>query len=196
MRRTLPRAIDEAIHAISGDVGNPRSFDALDTLLNMQAYRLSYWRVASEEINYRRFFDINNLAAIRMEVPAVFEETHRLIFELIAAKAVDGLRIDHVDGLWLPRDYLEKLQQHAAKALGAPEGSNPLHLLVEKILLGDERLREDWPVHGTTGYDFVNEVTGLFVDPAAEKTFTETYQKFIDDEPRFDDTAYQVQRNW
>lgn len=172
----LPGAIDEAMRAISGDVGNPRSFDALDELLNLQAYRLSYWRVASEEINFRRFFDINNLAAIRMELPAVFEATHRLIFELIEKGAVNGLRIDHVDGLWLPRDYLEKLQQRAAKMTGAPEGGNPLYLLVEKILLGDERLREDWPVHGTTGYDFVNEVTGLLVDSATEKTFTETYK--------------------
>ncbi len=186
----LPQAIGEAMHAISGDVGNPRSFDALDELLTMQPYRLSYWRVASEEINYRRFFDINNLAAIRMELPAVFEATHRFIFELIEKGAINGLRIDHVDGLWLPRDYLEKLQQHTSKALNAPEGSKPLYLLVEKILLGDEKLREDWPVHGTTGYDFVNEVTGLFVDSAAEKTYTETYEKFIKDELRFEDIAY------
>ncbi|HWB58888.1 MAG TPA: malto-oligosyltrehalose synthase [Chthoniobacteraceae bacterium] len=187
----LPEAIAEVMHAISGTPGSPRSFDALDELLNMQAYRLSFWRVASEEINYRRFFDINELAAIRMELPEVFEATHRLIFELVAKGALDGLRIDHVDGLWLPRDYLEKLQQHAAKALGAAEGSNPLYLLVEKILLGDERLREDWPVHGTTGYDFVDDVTGLFVDGAAEKTFTETYDRFIADETHFDEIAYQ-----
>ena len=187
----LPRGIDDAMRAISGDAGNPRSFDAFDELLNMQPYRLSYWRVASEEINYRRFFDINELAAIHMEIPEVFEATHRLIFELIATGAVGGLRIDHVDGLWLPADYLEKLQQRAAKALGMPEGSNPLYLLVEKILLGDERLREDWLVHGTTGYDFTNEVTGLLVDPGAEKAFTETYEKFIDDEPRFGEIAYQ-----
>jgi len=95
-----------------------------------------------------------------------------------------------VDGLWLPRDYLEKLQEGAAKVLGRAEGSNPLYLLVEKILLGDERLRDDWPVHGTTGYDFTNEVTGLFVDPAAEKSMTETYDRFINGEPRFDDIAY------
>src|SRR6202453_2069849 len=190
----LPRAIGEAMHAISGDVGNPRSFDALDELVNMQPYRLSYWRVASEEINYRRFFDINNLAAIRMELPAVFEATHRFIFELIEKGAINGLRIDHVDGLWLPRDYLEKLQRRTAKALGTPEGSNPLYLLVEKILLGEEHLREDWPVHGTTGYDFVNEVTGLFIDSAAEKAFTETYEKFIDDELHFDEIAWHKKR--
>lgn len=191
----LPLAIEDAMRAIAGEAGDPRSFDAFDELLNMQAYRLSYWRVASEEINYRRFFDINNLAAIRMELPVVFEATHRFIFELIEKGAVNGLRIDHVDGLWLPRDYLEKLQQHAARALNAPEGSNPLYLLVEKILLGDERLREDWPVHGTTGYDFANEVTGLFIDPAAEKAFTETYGKFIDDEQRFDQIAYDKKRS-
>jgi (1->4)-alpha-D-glucan 1-alpha-D-glucosylmutase len=190
----LPQAIHDAMHAIAGDVGNPRSFDALDDLLIMQPYRLSYWRVASEEINYRRFFDINNLAAIRMELPVVFEATHHFIFELIEKGAINGLRIDHVDGLWLPRDYLEKLQQRTAKVLGVSEMDNPLYLLVEKILLGDEKLREDWPVHGTTGYDFVNEVTGLLVDPAAERVFTEMYGKFIDDELHFDEIAYHKKR--
>lgn len=184
-------AIDESMRAISGTVGNARSFDALDQLLNAQAYRLSYWRVASEEINYRRFFDINSLAAIKMELPDVFEATHRLVFELIRTGAVQGLRIDHVDGLWIPREYLGKLQQHAAKALELPEGSNPLYLLVEKILLGDERLRDDWPVHGTTGYDFTNEATGLLVDAASEKAFTEAYVKFTGITAPFDEIAYE-----
>lgn len=190
----LPQAIGEAMRAIEGTVGNPRSFDALDELLKAQCYRLSYWRVASEEINYRRFFDINTLAAIRMELPPVFDAAHRFIFELIEKGAVNGLRIDHVDGLWLPRDYLEKLQHRACKALGAQEGSNPLYLLVEKILLGDERLRGDWPVHGTTGYDFTNEATGLFVDGAEEHAFSMAYEKFIGDELHFDGIAYDRKR--
>ncbi|MGB8352915.1 MAG: malto-oligosyltrehalose synthase [Chthoniobacteraceae bacterium] len=183
--------IGESVRAISGTAGNPRSFDALDAILNAQHYRLSYWRVAAEEINYRRFFDINNLAAIRMELPEVFDSTHRFIFDLVESGAINGVRIDHVDGLWLPREYLEKLQQRATKILNAPEGSTPLYLLVEKILLGDERLRGDWPVHGTTGYDFVNEVTGLLVDSAPEKSFTETYAKFTGITQRFDEIAWQ-----
>lgn len=183
-------AIEHSMRRMEGTAGDPRSFDEFDQLLNAQAYRLSYWRVASEEINYRRFFDINTLAAIRMEAADVFEATHRLVFELIASGAIDGLRIDHVDGLWNPREYLEKLQSRSAEVLGTPPGSNPLYLLVEKILLGSERLRPDWPVHGTTGYDFVNEVTGLFVDPNAEKSFSETYQKFIGATQRFNDIAY------
>jgi len=184
-------AINDSMRAIEGTPGESPSFDAFDELLNAQAYRLSYWRVASEEINYRRFFDINNLAAIRMESKDVFEATHRFIFELIESGAVNGLRIDHVDGLWHPRKYLEEIQQRSVVMLKAPEKSNPLYLLVEKILLGDERLRADWPVHGTTGYDFVNEVTGLLVDPAAEKAFSETYQKFTGDAMRFEEIVYQ-----
>src|SRR5439155_20908259 len=118
--------IHETMREIEGCVGDPRSFDVFDELLNAQAYRLCFWRVAAEEINYRRFFDINELAAIRMELPDVFDATHRLVFELIENGSIDGLRIDHVDGLWHPRAYLEKLQLRAARMLNDPANDCPL----------------------------------------------------------------------
>ena len=184
----VANAIEQALNALRGRVGDARSFDALDSILNAQCYRLSYWRVASEEINYRRFFDINNLAAIRMELPEVFTAAHQLVFELLRIGAVTGLRIDHVDGLLNPREYLEQLQARSAELLG---GERPLYLLVEKILVGTERLRSDWPVHGTTGYDFTNQVTALLIDRAAEKSVTETYRRFLGAMPRFADLVYQ-----
>src|SRR5262249_57252505 len=98
--------IDRSIDRLNGTAGQPRSFDALDRLLNAQSYRLAHWRVASEEINYRRFFDVNQLAALRVEDPSVFDEVHRFLFDLVDRGAVTGLRIDHVDGLFDPRDYL------------------------------------------------------------------------------------------
>jgi (1->4)-alpha-D-glucan 1-alpha-D-glucosylmutase len=114
----VQQAIEKALVQINGEPGDPRSFDALDQLLNAQSYRLAFWRVAAEEINYRRFFDVNDLAAIRVELPEVFDAIHRLVLELVNAGAVTGLRIDHPDGLYLPREYFEKLQQRCAKALG------------------------------------------------------------------------------
>src|SRR5207249_11608968 len=107
----VQRAIEKAVETINGHVGDPRSFDRLDELLNAQSYRLAFWRVAAEEINYRRFFDVNELAAIRVELPEVFDTIHRLALEFVKAGAVTGLRIDHPDGLCLPREYFEKLQR-------------------------------------------------------------------------------------
>ncbi len=113
----VQQAIEKALAQINGEPGDPRSFDALDELLNAQSYRLAFWRVAAEEINYRRFFDVNDLAAIRVELPKVFDAVHRLALDLVSTGAVTGLRIDHPDGLYLPREYFEKLQQRCAKAL-------------------------------------------------------------------------------
>ena len=138
----VQKAIEKALTMINGTPGDPRSFDALDALLNDQSYRLAFWRVAAEEINYRRFFDINDLAAIRMELPEVFDETHRLLLELVATGAVTGLRIDHPDGLYLPNEYFEKLQRRAAEALRrfrCREDGRAIYLVVEKILSGNER---------------------------------------------------------
>src|SRR2546425_7870165 len=153
--------IDSTIRRVNGVAGQPRSFDLLDQLLNEQSYRLAHWRVASEEINYRRFFDVNQLAALRMEDPAVFEEVHRVVFELVQRGAATGLRVDHVDGLYAPGDYLERLQARAA-ALLASDVERPLFLVVEKILGTGEQLPSEWPVHGTTGYEFAACVNGLF----------------------------------
>ncbi len=128
----------------------------LTELVDRQWYRLAHWRVADEELNYRRFFDIDTLAAVRVEDPAVFEATHRLLLELVAAGDLDGLRIDHPDGLADPADYLARL----ADATGG------LWVVVEKILEGSESLPEDWRCAGTTGYDALQRLGGLFVDPA------------------------------
>jgi (1->4)-alpha-D-glucan 1-alpha-D-glucosylmutase len=177
----VQHAIEKALARINGEPGAPRSFDALDELLNAQSYRLAYWRVAAEEINYRRFFDVNDLAAIRVELPKVFDAVHRLVLELVRTRAVTGLRIDHPDGLYLPREYFEKLQQRCAKALAIPlpKDGRAIYMVAEKILTGPETLRKDWPVHGTTGYDFASQVAQLLVDSSAETAITKTFHRFI-----------------
>src|SRR5213075_1563370 len=177
----VQHAIENALARINREPGDPRSFDALDELLNAQSYRLAFWRVAAEEINYRRFFDVNDLAAIRVELPKVFDATHRLLLELVRTRAVTGLRIDHPDGLYLPREYFEKLQQRCAKALGTalPKDGRAIYLVAEKILTASETLRKDWHVHGTTGYDFTNQAAQLLVDSSAETEITKTFHRFI-----------------
>ena len=177
----VQRAIERALLQINGKRGDPRSFDKLDELLNAQSYRLAFWRVAAEEINYRRFFDVNDLAAIRVELPKVFDAVHRLVLELVSTGAVTGLRIDHPDGLYLPREYFVKLQQRSAKALGTalPRDGRAIYMLAEKILTSSETLRKDWSVHGTTGYDFANHVMQLLVDSSAETAITKTFHRFI-----------------
>lgn len=157
--------------------------DLLDDLLNRQHYRLAWWRVASEEINYRRFFDITSLAALSMERPEVFEATHKLVFRLLSEGKIAGLRIDHPDGLKNPREYLHRLQQHFDPA--------PLYVVVEKILAFGERLPSDWPCNGTSGYDFLAMANELFVDGANEEPFTDLYQKLAGDNEPFDELCYQ-----
>src|SRR5436189_5188510 len=177
----VQQAIEKALVQINGEPGDPRSFDALDQLLNAQSYRLAFWRVAAEEINYRRFFDVNDLAAIRVELPKVFDAIHRLVLELLNAGAVTGLRIDHPDGLYLPREYFEKLQQRCAKALRVPlpKDGRAIYLIVEKILTGEEQLPQNWRVHGTTGYGFANQVAGVLVDHNAEGAISKIFKRFI-----------------
>jgi (1->4)-alpha-D-glucan 1-alpha-D-glucosylmutase len=170
--------IRRAVMTLNGSRGDARSFDRLDELLSVQPYRLAYWRVAAEEINYRRFFDINELAALRMEDPEVFERTHAFAFELLREGAIDGLRIDHVDGLYDPGDYLERLQARAREV--RPDlftGDRRLYLVVEKILGLDEWLPA-WPVEGTTGYEFLVRVNGLFVDAGHERAVSEAFERF------------------
>jgi (1->4)-alpha-D-glucan 1-alpha-D-glucosylmutase len=189
-------AVEQAVAQINGTPGEPRSFDALDELLNDQSYRLAFWRVAAEEINYRRFFDVNDLAAIRMELPEVFDATHQLLLELIGAGAVTGVRVDHPDGLYLPREYFEKLQRRSAAALGAPlpPDGRAIHLVVEKILSGNETLRHDWSVHGTTGYEFGKLVANVLVDSSAEQSITKTFQRFIGHSMHFGHLVYAKKR--
>ncbi len=127
--------------------------DALDALLQRQNYRLAFWRTASEEGQYRRFFDINELVGIRVEDDAVFADSHRLILRWIREGIIDGLRVDHVDGLRDPLAYLLRLE----------EARTGVWALVEKILARGEELPSDWPVAGTTGYDWLNIAGGLFI---------------------------------
>ena len=188
----VQQAIEKALARINGEPGDPRSFDALDELLNAQSYRLAFWRVAAEEINYRRFFDVNDLAAIRVELPKVFDAVHRLLLELMQAGAVTGLRIDHPDGLYLPREYFEKLQQRCTKALAIalPQDGRAIYMVAEKILTDAETLRKDWLVHGTTGYDFANQVMQLLVDSSAETAITKTFHRFIGHSLHFGHLVY------
>ena len=252
--------IEAEVGRLNGKAGDPRSFDALDQLLQIQPYRLTFWRVASEEINYRRFFDINTLAALQMENPRVFAETHRLIFRLVRDGKLTGLRIDHPDGLWDPDQYFRRLQaayRHVVAARGAagaggaavnggtvgaapvddrpftaedvaawdrqltgagdapeplvpgwrprparppaeraadggmPRPDHPFYVVAEKILAKDEPLPEEWAIDGTTGYDFLNVLGGIFVDGGARRRFDELYARFIDDRIDFNDLVYE-----
>jgi (1->4)-alpha-D-glucan 1-alpha-D-glucosylmutase len=197
--------VEEAIRRCNGTPGEARSFDTLHRLLEAQAYRLAYWRVSADEINYRRFFDINDLAGLRMENPQVFAATHRTIRRLLAEGSVAGLRVDHPDGLLNPVQYFTRLQMlYAASQCigGEPAGQlaengieagvqelfgqhdwfnrqAPLYVLVEKILQPGEHLSAQWPVSGTVGYDFVRLVSGIFVDRRHERAFSLLYRRFV-----------------
>jgi (1->4)-alpha-D-glucan 1-alpha-D-glucosylmutase len=182
--------VERAVEAFNGRKGDPRSFDALDDLLAAQPYRLAFWRVAAEEINYRRFFDINELAAIRMEDTSVFDRVHAFVFDLLARGAIDGFRIDHVDGLFDPGDYLARVQARARELrpdLYSEE--RPLYVLVEKILGADEAL-PTWPVAGTTGYDFLILLNGIFVDQRNGDAISSIYETFTRMRVPFEELAY------
>jgi (1->4)-alpha-D-glucan 1-alpha-D-glucosylmutase len=155
-------ALDAEIVALNRDP------DALDVLLSEQNYRLAYWRTAAEEISYRRFFDIQSLAGLRVEEADVFADTHRLILKLVAAGTVDGLRVDHVDGLADPEGYLNRLR----------EATGGGYVVVEKILAADEELPGSWATAGTSGYDFLNSAGQIMVDPAGEAALRDGYARF------------------
>ncbi|MBZ5664524.1 MAG: malto-oligosyltrehalose synthase [Acidobacteriia bacterium] len=167
------------VEVLNGKAGDPQTFDALHELIKAQAYRLAQWRVAADDINYRRFFDVNELAALCMDNDAVFAKTHRFVIELAAQGKVDGFRIDHPDGLYDPKKYLDQLQGELKTATATGNGAgHPVYIVVEKILTGEERLRPDWPIHGTTGYEFANLVNGLFVDARAASKMERIYRSF------------------
>ncbi len=202
-------AVHAAIIEINGEKGSPRSFDRLEELLGEQAYRLCFWRVAADEINYRRFFDINELAALRVEERPVFTAVHEVIFRMIKRGAITGLRIDHVDGLFNPEKYLGDLQRACLSAMKkvrremgngasqtqrAEQSNKPFYIVVEKILEHGERLRTDWPVHGTTGYEFMNLLNSIFVDSSNRRKFEELYGGFIGEMRRFGDVVYESKK--
>jgi (1->4)-alpha-D-glucan 1-alpha-D-glucosylmutase len=254
------------VQEINGTPDDPSSYDALDKFLDAQVYRLSHWKAAADEINYRRFFDINELAAVCMETLEVFAESHRLVFELLVRGDVDGLRVDHIDGLYDPTDYLQRLQRGYLAALGkalyeggrgksnwgsmkdedrktpasdpsspiphpsslipdpsslipppsappawceiepvflakiaemtlASRAALPLYVIVEKILGCEETLPEKWLLAGTTGYDFLNSVAGLFVEPSGLAELTNIYSRFIDRRVDFKEEVRQSKRS-
>jgi (1->4)-alpha-D-glucan 1-alpha-D-glucosylmutase len=216
--------IDRNIELFNGTPGEPASFDLLDGLLAQQVYRLSHWRVATEEINYRRFFDINDLGAIRMEDPHVFRTTHRLIFDLVRERKVTGLRVDHADGLYNPSEYFRRLQGGCflQACLGALAGEtqagdeqeeletriwsnyhdilavNPqfksFFIIGEKILLKGEKLPDEWPIFSDTGYVFVNLVNGLFVDTGNARAFDAIYSRFTKLHMNFPEVVYEKKK--
>jgi (1->4)-alpha-D-glucan 1-alpha-D-glucosylmutase len=219
--------IEQNITQFNGRPGEARSFDLLDLLLEHQCYRLAFWRVAPDEINYRRFFDINELAALSMERAEVFEASHGLILRLLAEGKLDGLRIDHPDGLYDPAQYFRRLQEHyllaCAQKVFADEYAGrgldwkdvqgplrealdlggdglvaqpvkpgpPLYVVVEKILAAGEALVETWAVCGTSGYDILNQINGLFVDGENAQAFNRLYEGWIQDEARHPEVVYQ-----
>jgi (1->4)-alpha-D-glucan 1-alpha-D-glucosylmutase len=209
-------AVHEALSRINGAKGKPESFDLLEELLGEQVYRLSFWRVASDEINYRRFFDINELAAVRVEARPVFTAVHEVVFRLLRQGLVTGLRVDHVDGLLDPFKYLADLQRETTAAArrtrkdgpgagdaedGArgearsdAQASLPFYVVVEKILGHDELMRREWPSQGTTGYDFLNLLNGVFVETTNAQAFHELYAEFTGERVRFSDLLYECKR--
>ena len=212
--------VDENVCFFNGTKGDPRSFDLLDALLADQAYRLAYWRVAAEEINYRHFFDINELVALRAEDLAVFAATHHLVLRLFAEGQVTGLRIDHIDGLYDPAAYLQRLQRAClalragallpAHLSAAPQADPhvgevlaridlvpsdlPCYVVMEKVLSAGERLPAHWPVDGTSGYDFLRVLNGIFVDRDNEKRLTDIYTHFTRTRVEFSELVYESKK--
>jgi len=152
----------------------------LDALLSCQVYSLHHWKTALKQINYRRFFDIIDLIGVRNEDSTVFEATHQLIFRLLQEGKIAGVRVDHIDGLNQPEVYLEKLRNIQADA----------YVVVEKILGEDEQLPNTWPVQGTTGYDFLNQLNSIFVEKIAEENFIKLYQRFTKRRESFGEILY------
>ena len=177
--------IDAAIRDVNGEVGRPESFNALHELLEVQAYRLSYWRTASHQINYRRFFDVNGLAGLRVEDPGVFDATHALLGKLIERGSVQAVRIDHPDGLFDPARYFDMLQGL---------GNGELYVLAEKILSSQESLPARWAVAGTTGYSFLNELNGLFISRTDARRMLSTYAKLTGQIEPFEDVRCESKR--
>lgn len=186
----LRAMLDSHLEKLNGRKGDPSSFDPLDRILENQHYRLARWKTGIYAINYRRFFAIDTLVGLRMENPEVFNASHGLLALLLRGNKVTGLRIDHIDGLWDPQEYLERLQ--ALKP--ADPNEKPLYVVVEKILEPGETLPESWPIHGTTGYEFITQCAGLLTRAASEKEFTVIYREFTGEAQSFEDLVYEKKR--
>ncbi|MDJ0736351.1 MAG: malto-oligosyltrehalose synthase [Nostocaceae cyanobacterium] len=161
--------IEQNIKIFNGNPGEPESFDLLEKLLAQQFFRLSYWKVGNEELNYRRFFTVNDLISLRIEEEAVFDNTHKLILQLVEEDKIQGLRIDHIDGLYDPAQYLTRLRNNAEET----------YIIVEKILEIGEELPINWSIQGTSGYDFLAQVNYLLCQQSGEEEFNTIYQRFL-----------------
>lgn len=210
----IAKFVDENVTIINGVKGDTKSFDLLDELLSRQVYRLAYWRVAADEINYRRFFDINSFGAIRVENPDVFWGIHGLVLRLIKEGKVTGLRVDHPDGLYNPTEYFAQLQRECLYLLtgGTQPGQAEVlqagadhheqqekatlsfYVIGEKILMKGEKVPDEWPVSGTTGYAFMNKLNGIFVDADAAKKFTRIYTDFTGSRSTFQEIVYEKKK--
>lgn len=173
--------IDENIQVFNGEPGNSESFNLLDRLLSEQFYRLSYWKVGAEEINYRRFFTVNELISVKVEELKVFQNTHDLIFKLVQEGKFTGLRIDHIDGLYNPTEYLERLCDRLGDT----------YITVEKILQLGENLPDDWPIQGTSGYDYLNYINGIFCQTESRDQFQKIYYESTGCGASFEDIVTQ-----
>jgi len=185
--------VEENVGEINGKEEDPASFGFLQRLLAEQNYKLAFWQNLNESINYRRFFTIAELVGVRVEDPFVFEATHGYILRLVSKNPYAGLRVDHIDGLRDPLAYLNKLQERLASDEARKETSS--YVLVEKILARHEALPDDWPVSGTTGYDYLNEANGLFVEPKGARRMEEIYSTFIGRQQNFVDVVYQKKKS-
>ena len=182
----LQKLLHAALTTFNGVPGNPPSFEHLHALLERQHYRLAYWKVGAHEVNYRRFFAIDTLIGLKMEDAKVFNATHKLLAELIEKGVIDGIRLDHIDGLWNPLQYLDRLRR-----LIQQSKSNTLYTIVEKILAVDESLPASWPVHGTSGYEFAASLIELFLHRQDEPAWTAIYQNFTGDSATSIDETYE-----
>ena len=184
--------IDANLKTFNGNKGDPGSFDLLDNLLFKQPYRLAFWQVALEMINYRRFFSINDLIGIRIEDPEVFEAfEHGLLYDLIKKGEVTGLRVDHIDGLYDPLQYLERLKSGFYKGDSKHAGGDDYYIVVEKILGQDETLPPEWPVSGSTGYDYTNVVNGLFIEEQGFEKLQAVFSSLTSLAPAAADMVYE-----
>lgn len=187
-------ALLQKIALFNGKKGAPTSFGLMHNLLEQQVFRLAYWKTAREHFNYRRFFDISDLIGVRIEESQVFEATHSLIFRLVRESKVSGLRIDHIDGLNDPLQYLLRLQQHIVPETEQAGIFPRFYVVVEKVLTSDEVLPPEWPVFGTTGYDFAKMVNILFVDSSGTQALDEIYFHFTDSRVPLDSIVYEKKK--
>jgi (1->4)-alpha-D-glucan 1-alpha-D-glucosylmutase len=189
----VKRFVDANVRLFNGRKGIPSTFLLLDQLLNDQAYELAFWRTANEEINYRRFFTISDLVGVRADDPLTFDAGHSVVLRLAAKGLVTGFRIDHIDGLRDPLGYLRRLQERTQSGTTDARGRD-FYVVVEKILSVREALPSEWPVYGTTGYDFLSAVNGIFVDASNLPTLEDAYSRFISERIYYPDLAYRKKK--